>query len=437
MFESEVQIKLIMERLINLLKVNEEVKDYRIIINNKESYQLFFVQDKLETNRCTDSTSYNVTIYVDVDEKRGCGSFDYADYLSDEDIKKLINEAIYNAKLALNPFYPLPTSTGDKPITLKSNMSKMNLSEAAEKVADAIFKANMSENCYSSATEIFIYHNKTRIINSCGLDNSDEKFYGEVELIPTFETENKEVEIYHMIRFMELDEKAITDEVNEVLDLVKARYYAEQVPENLNCPVIIDGYEVGQIFDNYFAEDLLYNCEYTKTNLFSVGQDIQENGVGDRITMRAVPYYKGACNSRGIDADGIVLKETLLVDNGVIMSRFGNNQYGYYLKQTPTGTLPVLVVEPGKNSIDEIKKSPYLRCVRFSSIQIDRMNGLIGGEVRLAFYFDGREEIPVTGFTISGNMHELKSKMILSKETATFAYYHGPKYICFPNMKVF
>lgn len=437
MFESEVQIKLIMERLINLLKENEEIKDYRIIINDRESYQLFFVQDKLETNRATDSTAYHVTVYVDVDDKRGSGSFDYAVYLSDEEVKKLINEAIYNAKLALNPYFPLPNPTGDKPIALKSNISKMSLADAAEKVAKAIFKANMSENCYSSATEIFVYHNKTRIVNSCGLDNCDEKYYGEVELIPTYETENKEVEIYHMIRFMELDEVAITEEVNEVLELVKARYYAEQVPENLKCPVIIDGYEVEDVFGSYFAEDLLYNCEYTKTNLFSVGQDIQENGAGDKITMKAVPYYKGAYRSRGIDGDGIVLQETSLIENGVIKSRYGDNQYGYYLKQKATGTLPILIVEPGKNSIDEVKKNPYLRCVRFSSIQIDRMNGLIGGEVRLAFYFDGREEIPVTGFTISGNMHDLKGKIILSKETTTYAGYHGPKYVCFPDMKIF
>ena len=140
--------------------------------------------------------------------------------------------------------------------------------------------------------------------------------------------------------------------------------------------------------------------------------------------------------SRGIDIDGIVLKDVSLIENGVIKSRFGNQQYGYYLKAKPTGMLPVIMVEPGKTSFDDMKKAPYLRCVRFSAIQIDRFNGLVGGEVRLGFYFDGEKEIPVTGFTITGNMHEIKGNIVLSKEMTTYSGYYGPKYICLPDVKI-
>lgn len=436
MFESEVQIKLIMERLINLLKENKQVNDYKVIINNKESYQLFFVQDKLETNRLTDSTSYAVTVYVDVEGKRGSGNFDYATYLTDEEVEKLIEEAVFNAKLALNQFYELPVPTDDVPVALKSNISELGLAETAEAVAKAIFSVPMDDVCYSAATEIFIYHNKTRVVNSVGLDTSDEKYYGEVELVPTYETEEKEVEIYHMVRFMEFDADAIASEVKEVLDLAKARFFAEVVPAGLNVPVIIDGYEVENVIRDYFVSDLNYASEYTKTNLFTVGQDVQENGTGDKLTVKAGPYVKGACNSRGIDVDGIVLKEVSLIENGVIKSQCGNNQFGYYMKKKPTGVLPVIMVEPGKTSFDEMKKAPYLRCVRFSAIQIDRFNGLVGGEVRLGFYFDGEKEIPVTGFTITGNMHEIKGNIVLSKEMTTYSGYYGPKYISLPNVKI-
>ena len=138
MFESEVQIKLIMERLINLLKENKQVNDYKIIINSKESYQLFFVQDKLETNRLTDSTAYVVTVYVDVDGKRGSGNFDFANYLSDDEVRKLIDEAIFNAKLALNPYFELPAPTDDEPVVLKSNISEIGLAETAEKATEEV-----------------------------------------------------------------------------------------------------------------------------------------------------------------------------------------------------------------------------------------------------------------------------------------------------------
>ena len=60
----------------------------------------------------------------------------------------------------------------------------------------------------------------------------------------------------------------------------------------------------------------------------------------------------------------------------------------------------------------------------------------MGGEVRLGFYFDGEKEIPVTGFSISGNIHELKKNLTLSSDTVTLPRYHGPKYVLIPGMKV-
>ena len=126
-----------------------------------------------------------------------------------------------------------------------------------------------------------------------------------------------------------------------------------------------------------------------------------------------------------------------MIENGVVKSRFGSYQFGYYLNVKPVGSLPVILANPGNTSFNDMKKKPYLRCVRFSAIQIDRLNGLVGGEVRLGFYFDGEKEIPVTGFTISGNMHEAKNNIILSKEEITYPSYHGPKYIYFPEMKIF
>jgi len=69
-------------------------------------------------------------------------------------------------------------------------------------------------------------------------------------------------------------------------------------------------------------------------------------------------------------------------------------------------------------------------------MQMDRLSGLVGGEVRLGYYFDGEKEIPVTGFTFTGNLHELKGLMEYSKEEVTYARYHGPKYILLPKTKI-
>ena len=63
-----------MEKLIKALK-ESAINDYKIVETKSESSELFYVADKLETSRATDLRNVEVTIYVDVDDKRGSSSF--------------------------------------------------------------------------------------------------------------------------------------------------------------------------------------------------------------------------------------------------------------------------------------------------------------------------------------------------------------------------
>ena len=113
MFESEVQIRL-MEKLIRALQ-KSAVNDYKIIEVDSESSELFYVGKKLETNRATILKNIDVTIYVDVDNKRGSATFTYRDYLSEEELQKLINDKIFASKFALNEYYEIPCKNDEKP----------------------------------------------------------------------------------------------------------------------------------------------------------------------------------------------------------------------------------------------------------------------------------------------------------------------------------
>lgn len=424
-----------MERYIYLIKQNKEISDFKITETKKHSYQLFYVDDKLETNRISDSSKYRISVYVDVNDKRGNAEIDAFDYQDDEEIISNLKSAVFNAKLALNPYYSLPNKNDDEPVKLSSNLSERDFKDIAEDIAKVIFTATNKRTSYSAATEIFLNKEFTHIVNSNGLDVSEEKYCGEIELIPTYDTKDKEVEIYHMARFLDFDPEALDKEVNEVLDLVEARFNAVPLEVKQDINVIIDGYEVSQVFD-FFTEDLSYGAKYQKNNLFEINEDVQKDGKGDKLSLTLAPYYKGAYRSAGFDNDGIVLKNLSLVENGVSKNRFGSNQFGYYLNAKPSGVLPIKIVNAGSTSYKDMHNKPYIRCVRFSSMQMERMSGFFGGEVRLGFYFDGEKEIPVTGFTISGNMHNLKGDIVYSKEEATYSDYHGPKYLLIPGMNI-
>ena len=83
-----------------------------------------------------------------------------------------------------------------------------------------------------------------------------------------------------------------------------------------------------------------------------------------------------------------------------------------------------------------MKKEPYLNIVNFSDFQLNEMNGSFGGEIRLAFLFDGEKVTPVTGGSINGNFIELQKNARISKETQKQLDYEGPYAICFENINV-
>ena len=83
-----------------------------------------------------------------------------------------------------------------------------------------------------------------------------------------------------------------------------------------------------------------------------------------------------------------------------------------------------------------MKQRPYLELLAFSDFQMDPLNGDFGGEIRLGRYFDGKGTTFVTGGSISGNIREVQTEMILSKELQRENHFGGPQTIQLSNVAV-
>ena len=70
-----------------------------------------------------------------------------------------------------------------------------------------------------------------------------------------------------------------------------------------------------------------------------------------------------------------------------------------------------------KVPVEEMKKDPYLEIIQFSSFVMNPMTGDFGGEIRLAYYYDGKTVTPVTGGSITCNMQDSLSSMYFSRKT--------------------
>ena len=76
--------------------------------------------------------------------------------------------------------------------------------------------------------------------------------------------------------------------------------------------------------------------------------------------------------------------------------------------------------------MEEMKKTPYLHVVNFSDFQMDEMSGNFGGEIRLAYLFDGEKVTPVTGGSINGMIVKAQKNFVFSKETQESMDFSGP-----------
>lgn len=87
-------------------------------------------------------------------------------------------------------------------------------------------------------------------------------------------------------------------------------------------------------------------------------------------------------------------------------------------------------------TIEEMKRQPYLEVVNFSDFQMDAFTGHFGGEIRLAFLYDGKSRVPVTGGSINGQILEAQRNLVFSKETQVENDFEGPAAVCLEGIRV-
>jgi len=415
--------------ILKVLKANKKISDFELSIINKDSRELFYVLDHLEINRAVKIDSVTIRVYVS-DKKTTGSSLVMLTAADDEKtLAKKLDGAVIRARSAKNQYYPL----AEKTVNIKQeNSKKPNLNLVASKVAEAVLKADHYKNGWINSTEIFVSNIKEELINSKGVDHRSEYFKIEIECIPTWSNKKEEFELYKFYQSNRIDYKQITQEISEILELAKARSEAVTI-KNVKLPedlmILVKNDMLEEIVNN-FAYDLSYRNVFMKENHYKIN-DVLSNNPFD-LTMK--PSISGCISSHKYDSHGVVLKSKNLIRKGVVRNNYGDIQFGYYLdKKDITGMIPVAELKAeGIN----YKKEKHLIIENFSAPQLEENSGYWGGEVRLARYFDGKKYIPLTGFSIAGNIYEDIKDVKFSREETLMKNYKGPKYMIFKGLKI-
>lgn len=414
----------------SFLVKNNEISDYEIIQTKTRSSQLFYVLDKLETNRVTNNTDTKIIIYHDHDDYRGSSSFIINASDDKNSISEKINKAVEIAKKINNPKFVLANKTNDKLVNFES-ISDNNYNDICLNIANAIFKADHDDHGWINSVEIFVNDVTKHFINSNGVDHCFEKASLEVEIIPTYKNKNEEIELYLDFKMLELDYDLITAKVEDILKQAKLRSEAINITDEMKeCPIVIQDEMLAMIMEN-FANDVTYQNIFNKSNHYHINDKICDYD----LNISVGPYVKHAVYSYPFDNHGLVLKDVNIVNNGIVKANYGDMIYGQYLNEKNINGNASIIKVDTTNRID--LTTPYLEICNFSSPQLEEATGYFGGEIRLAIYHDQNgNQIPVTNFSISGNIYNDIKEASFGKEDTTLDYYSGPKYIIFKHMSV-
>lgn len=386
---------------------------YSIDRFDTESIELFFVKKKLDMRRAKEITTYSVTVYADEDGKRGSSITELGSNEEYQDIIDRLQNAYASAKSALNPFYELPDpEVGEETTPL------MSLSQTALDTAKATF-APTTEKAFVNSLEIFAVRKHVRKITSKGTDVSYWKQYIEGEYVVQCK-DPQDVELYNSFKYQTLDEKSHSQRVLEALQTVESRAQATASIKSGEYDVIIDEENLASLISEYLLRTNVA-AAFAGYVDSKAGDDIQgQDATGEKLnlTLKATAPY---------DQEGIKLKDTQLLKDGVIQTLIGANRFCYYLGMKPTGTFDSICLQNGSKPLSEMLKGKVVYVKTFSDFQADGFSGSFGGEIRLGYLYENGKAIPFTGGSISGNLLNVQKNFVFSTEKYEGYDYVGPK----------
>lgn len=417
-----------LDLILKVLK-NNNIDEYIINETKKEAYELYMIKKAVDMDRRKNITIYTVTVFKDNgNDLKGSSVVKVYPSMDEKEIDEVLKDAYYAAGFVKNKSYNLPKGYKGEKVYDKSSLSNMSLEETAYKVKEALYKYDNFEHGWINSSEIFVSKVDERIVTSNDVDASYEKYSIEGEFVTQW-VENSDVEIFSMFSYDELKEEELALMAKEAIINAGYRDKSKEAPVTGKYDVILCDSSVHEFFE-YYLTNSRTDMIYQKYSNFKLGENVQGTDIkGDKVSIElksSVPFSK----------EGIVLKDTKLIEDGVLKAIHGPYNFAEYLGIEPIGNFDGAVIQGGNTSEKDMFVDGTLKIIRFSDFQMDGITGDCFGEIRLALLKKGDEIIPVTGGSVTINIKDVKDEMLFSKETEDDRGVIIPKCIKFKNINV-
>mgnify|MGYP001057080248 CR=1 FL=1 len=410
----------------------QNIELYRIVESVRETMECFFVRRRLDLKRGTETADYEVTVFRPFEKEGqkmlGSSVVNIHPGMTENEITQALQSAYEAAALVCNPYYELNAGVKEEMRRSDSSFAGRSLEENVRKMAEALYAADTSEQAFVNSAEIFAKHTLIRILNSRGVDVSYETYSVSGEYVVQC-VSPQDVEIYHDFSYRDAQADDLRREVEDALADVKARAEASTAPKAGEYTILLSGRQVRELLSYYLSRSST-GMVYHKYSNYEAGTPAQ----GEEITGDALTISLKARDPYSME--GVPMKDRVLMEGGTIKTLHGGVRFASYLGIEPTGSYHCISVPVGDTPLKELKAAPCLHIVSFSDFQMDDFSGYFGGEIRLAFLWDGDTVTPVTGGSVNGNILEAQKSMTFSKERYRCEDYEGPFAVRIEGVKV-
>lgn len=198
--------------------------------------------------------------------------------------------------------------------------------------------------------------------------------------------------------------------------------------------LVVLGGEVPGLMFSYLLRQLDGAALYSGDSTLALGQPLYHRTLGDKITLKPLVKLYNSPYSRWFDEEGVMLKETELVRDGVIKSFTASQREAHFLGIPVTGHPVNFSVGPGSLSKEELRVSPYLEIYYLSDWKLDEASGEFSAAIPFAMGSEsphqGRQAYQ--GLALRGNLRELLASSRWSTNISQREYFEGPEFLAIP-----
>lgn len=419
------------EDLVNWMADQRALSDWRLTVKRSDTQEYFFIRRQLDMRRAKNVEKFDLVLYRDFEEKgefyRGLYQLSLHPTLSFSEAKAMIEKGIESAKFLKNPYFPIPEES-----RVKGFETTQTSAFAAEVYLNALFDGMEDPEGGINSCEIVFENVTTSIRNSRGVFVSftSPRIFAEVVL--DWKGEREEVELIEYLHAQTVDADSVRKEMSQKRYLVQERAKARPTQSAREHPVVLSREAVGE-FLSYYAFQTSAESVYQKSSLAQPGRPIQGmNPTGDLLTLTMVPILENNPNSCLYDQEGSFLEPLTVIREGEARELWGERRFTFYLGRPATGYYPLMKVGPGTMTREDLRERSAVEVARFSDFQIDPLTGDFAGEIRLGWQ-NGQ---PVTGGSLSGNIHKVETSMRFSNETMRIEKGEFPAFIYLENLDI-